>query len=107
MNSTLSKQVAAVAVVLGLGLALSSSSAQAENRCAKPTVGGEARACAASREGTVALRRFVERTQAIYGLSYWDFQPAEPAPVAAASGAPSVAMMDEQSQRIASTSTVR
>lgn len=107
MNSTFQAHVAAMALVLGLTLALSSSSAQAENRCDKPTVGGEARACAASREGTVALRRFVERTQAIYGLSYWDFQPAEPAPMAAAGGAPSAATMDEESQRIASTNTVR
>lgn len=107
MNRMLQTQVASVAIVLGLGLALSSNAARAESHCDKPTVGGEARACAASREGAVALRRFVGRTQGIYGLSYWDFQPTEPAPLAATGRAPSVAMADKQPQRIASTSTVR
>lgn len=51
---------------------------EAANRCDGPTVGGEARACAAEREGADALRRFVARTQAIYGLYFWDLRRAAP-----------------------------
>jgi hypothetical protein len=51
---------------------------EAANRCDGPTVGGEARACAAEREGPDALRRFVARTQAIYGLYFWDLRRVTP-----------------------------
>jgi|SRR5436190_1286968 hypothetical protein len=50
-------------------------SARAEYRCDVPRIGGEARACAAAAQGPTELRRFVERTRAIYGFYYWDYAP--------------------------------
>jgi hypothetical protein len=62
------------------------ASAQAANRCDVLRVGGEAKACAAAAQGPTELRRFVERTRAIYGLYYEDYaQRTHPAAAAAAS----------------------
>jgi hypothetical protein len=44
--------------------------------CANPQGTGEARACAKAAEGATELRRFVERTQAIYNLYVQDFRVA-------------------------------
>lgn len=42
--------------------------------CANPQGTGVARACAKAAEGGTELRRFVERTQPIYHLSFYDFR---------------------------------
>ena len=61
-------------------------SAHAANRCDAPRVGAEAKACAAAAQGATELRRFVERTRAVYGLYYEDYaQRTQPGAVAAAS----------------------
>ena len=44
-----------------------------DSKCNAPTGIGERRACEKAKEGSEALRRSVERTRMIYGLSYWDF----------------------------------
>ena len=59
-------------------------SARAAYRCDVPRVGGEARACAAAAQGPTELRRFVERTRAIYRFYYWDYAPHAQAAAAAA-----------------------
>lgn len=66
---------ATTGVVLAIAPMLSSHAA---NRCDVPRVGGEARACAIALQGSTELRRFIERTRAIYGLSYWDYARPEP-----------------------------
>jgi hypothetical protein len=66
----------------------------AASRCDGPTVGGEARACAAEREGADALRRFVTRTQNIYGLYFPDLRRPEPeALMTATNASPRVATL--------------
>ncbi len=90
MKSILRTQAAIVLVAASAALGALSHPVHAANRCDRPTIGGEARACAASREGPEALRRFIYRTQMIYGLSYWDFQPPEPLAFATGNGAPRV-----------------
>jgi hypothetical protein len=62
---------------LVLAAASLSQPVDAAARCEQSTVGGDARACAALRDGPVALRRFIWRTRAIYGLRYQDFAPPE------------------------------
>ena len=72
---------------LGAGLILAAApfvSARAADRCDVARTGGEARACAAAAQGPTELRRFVERTRAIYGLYYWDYAPHAEAAAAAA-----------------------
>ena len=62
--------------VLSASLVLTAAplhSAHAANRCDVPQVGPDARACAVAANGSTELRRFVERTRAIYGLYYWDY----------------------------------
>src|SRR5690242_17692860 len=78
MNSTLRIPVVVSSAVV-LALCSAANSALAAGRCDRPTVGGEARACMARQQGPAVLRRFILRTETIYGLSYWDFQPAEAA----------------------------
>jgi hypothetical protein len=51
--------------------------------CANPQGTGIERACAKAAEGATELRRFVERTQAIYQLSVYDFHAAAAEPRAA------------------------
>jgi hypothetical protein len=60
------------------------ASAYAANRCDVPRVGGEAKACAAAAQGPTELRRFVERTRAVYGLYYEDYAQRSQAAAAAA-----------------------
>lgn len=78
MNTVFRTPTAVLSVALGVGLGVLALPAQAAGRCDRPTVGGEARACAASREGIEALRRFVHRTRMIYGFTMLDFLPGEP-----------------------------
>jgi hypothetical protein len=54
-------------------LTLAPASSFAEHRCDHPKGVAEERACAKSAEGPDALRRFVQRTAAIWGLSYRDY----------------------------------
>ena len=42
--------------------------------CANPQGTGVARACAMAATSATELRRFVERTQPIYNLSFYDFR---------------------------------
>jgi hypothetical protein len=71
-------------LIVGLVLAASPLlSAHAEYRCDAPQAGVHARACAAAAQGPTELRRFVERTRMIYGLSYWDYARPETDPLAA------------------------
>ena len=62
--------------ILGAGVVLAVApllSAHAAGRCDAPQVGPDARACAYAMQGPAELRRFIERTRMIYGLSYWDY----------------------------------
>jgi hypothetical protein len=72
MNIPLRSPIIALAagLVLSLGAALPACAAS----CANPNGAGVERACAKAAQGATALRRFVERTQAIYGLSFYDFR---------------------------------
>jgi len=83
MNSTLPVIVVAKSTVFALMLCSAAHSVLAAGPCDRPTVGGEARACAARQEGPTALRRFILRTEMIYAFSYRDFEPDQPASVAA------------------------
>ncbi len=49
---------------------------QADDRCARPNGSVEARACEMAAKGPDALRRFIQRTQGIYVLYYWDYAPS-------------------------------
>lgn len=51
--------------------------ASAQNRCDAPRSPADRRACEAAREGPEALRRFVWRTQGIYGLYFGDYMTAD------------------------------
>jgi hypothetical protein len=51
--------------------------ASAQTRCDAPSNVADRRACEAAREGPEALRRFVWRTQGIYGLQFGDYMTAE------------------------------
>ena len=105
MNDKLRLQAAIATVACGAAMGFLSLPTHARNRCDSPTVGAEARACAASREGPEALRRFVARTRAVYGLNYWDFKPAEPPPLADTGAAPAVAASSTNPQARASRAT--
>jgi hypothetical protein len=47
--------------------------ASAAPRCENPGLMADRKACEKAREGADALRRFVSRTQSIYGLYFWDY----------------------------------
>lgn len=71
--------------LISAGLVLAAApvlSTHAANRCDSPRAGPDARACAAAAQGPTELRRFVERTRAIYGLYYWDYARLEKASIA-------------------------
>ena len=103
MNSLPRIPVLAMSAAFALVFCSAAPSAHAAARCAQPTVGGEARACAARQEGPTALRRFILRTEMIYGFSYWDFQPAETTVLAAQRAAPSVGMRSADAITMAQT----
>jgi hypothetical protein len=105
MNSMF--RVPVIAASFALVFCSAAQSAVAAGPCDRPTVGGEARACAARQEGPTALRRFILRTEMIYGLSYQDFQPAEAEKLAAQHPGPSVATRNSDVLAIASTGSAR
>lgn len=59
-------------------LASAAVPAAAAGRCDDARTMIDQRACREAAQGPDALRRFVERTRAIYALSYYDFAPEEP-----------------------------
>lgn len=63
----------ALCISLGISASLVAQPAQARGKCDAPQNRIDVRACAAAAEGPDTLRRFVERTRAIYGLYFWDY----------------------------------
>lgn len=101
MNTTFRMPLVALSSAFALVLFSAAPSVLAAGRCDRPTVGGEARACAARQAGPEALRRFILRTETIYGLSYWDFQPRE-LPVPGRSGEDSAELRNVDALAMAS-----
>lgn len=64
--------------------------------CANPQGIGAARACAKAAEGATALRRFVERTEGIYLLSFQDYVGNLPAADKVADAAPATSAAPQQ-----------
>jgi hypothetical protein len=64
----LSAWSAAAALVLG-----TTTAAVATPRCEPPNLPGERMACEKAKESPESLRRFIERTQSIYSLYFWDY----------------------------------
>ena len=60
-------------ISLGVSASLMIPTAQARTKCDGPRSRVDQKACAAAAEGPDALRRFVDRTKAIYGLYFWDY----------------------------------
>jgi hypothetical protein len=68
---------AALLASLAMALAAAAQPAVAANRCDNPGDVAVRRACEYAAQGPDELRRFVERTQSLYQLYYWDYaQPA-------------------------------
>jgi hypothetical protein len=77
----MSKITSKIACVLSTGIVFAVApiaSSHAASRCDVPRAGPEAYACAVAMQGSTELRRFIERTRGIYGLSYWDYARPEP-----------------------------
>ncbi len=72
MNIPLRSPIIALAagLVLTMGAALPACAAD----CVHPKGAGVERACTKAAQGATALRRFIERTQGIYALSFYDFR---------------------------------
>ncbi|HVO89914.1 MAG TPA: hypothetical protein VMV45_15340 [Casimicrobiaceae bacterium] len=64
-------------LAVGLAIALVPGFASAANKCADPHGSIEQRACTMAAAGPDALRRFIQRTRAIYQLYYPDYAPRE------------------------------
>lgn len=92
MNAKTPARAAVSTTVVALALMLGMPSVHAASRCEQPTIGADARACAAEREGPEALRRFVTRTRMIYELYYGDLRRPEPEALSSAT-APHVASL--------------
>lgn len=60
---------AATALVLGVA----TTAAVATPRCEPPNLPGERMACEKAKESPESLRRFIERTQSVYSLYFWDY----------------------------------
>jgi hypothetical protein len=67
------KNASVVLASLAVALAAAAPPASAMNRCDNPGDVGARRACAYAAQGPEELRRFVERTQSVYRLYYWDY----------------------------------
>lgn len=79
MKSNQSERKSAIAVALiALGLGWTAG-AFAEHRCKAPQDAADRGACAAARQGPTALRQYVQRTQSIYHLDYFDYAPRDEA----------------------------
>lgn len=87
MNRTASHRLAGL--LFGALVAIVALPAAAAD-CAAPKGIGEVRGCAAAQQGSDELRRFVQRTQSIYLLGYWQFAAAVPRPAETAAAAPIV-----------------
>ena len=82
MNAKTNKPLSIAFACVALGLA--TSGVAAAHRCDAPSGLAEAEACAKAKEGADALRQYIQRTRALYGLYYWDFAPrSEATPKAA------------------------
>ena len=65
---------ALAALFCGVFSAATPPAAQAEFKCdGRPLIGVDARACAQAAQGAESLRRFVTRTEKIYGLQMKDY----------------------------------
>jgi len=84
MNTSPSYRIAVT--LFGALVAVAALPANAAD-CTAPKGTGEARACAEAKQGADALRRFLQRTQPIYLLTYADFAAAVPQ---TAAGDPSI-----------------
>ncbi len=71
MNSAMRFPLAVMAAGMTLAMFFAPPAGAAD--CSNPQGTGAARACAKAAEGPVELRRYIERTEAIYNLSYYDF----------------------------------
>ena len=70
---------ALAAVVVTTFMASFPLDSRSEYRCDNPASVGERTACEKAQEGPKALRWYIERTRAIYGLYFWDYvRPTEP-----------------------------
>jgi hypothetical protein len=76
MNRSIRIPLIALAAAIVLATTLVPPAHSAVVDCANPQGIGEARACEKAAQGANELRRFIERTQAIYLLSYQDFRVA-------------------------------
>lgn len=73
-----------VIALLATSAGLAAPPAAAWYRCDNPQGVADRRACEKAAEGPTALRRFIERTQAVYQLYYWDYLPQQPDRMASA-----------------------
>lgn len=60
-------------ICLGISTSLMAQQAEGRTKCAVPQGPVDRKACAAAADGPDALRRFVDRTKAVYGLYFWDY----------------------------------
>lgn len=58
---------------------VAADAARAEQRCANPETRIDQRACELAQRGPEELRRFVQRTQSIYHLNFFDYVSEEQA----------------------------
>jgi hypothetical protein len=65
------------AALLAASALLFAAPADAAPRCDTPRHPVDLRACDIAQQGPDALRRFVARTQIIYGLYFWDYTTPE------------------------------
>ena len=70
-----SKKARTVLLAAGAASALAVSlGAQAQSRCSAPPTQADQRACRLASAGRLdELRRFIQRTQSIYGLYFYDY----------------------------------
>lgn len=76
MNRSIRIPLIALAAAIVLATTLVPPAHSAAVDCANPQGTGQARACEKAALGPTELRRFIERTQAIYLLSIRDFSVA-------------------------------
>ena len=83
--------------LVGAALALSfASSAFAAQRCDAPQIYVDRAACDKAKQSPESLRRYIERTRALYHLYYWDYITPEQVDRyrASAQAAPATAVAD-------------
>ncbi len=70
-----SKEARTLLLTLGAAAAAAVSvGAHAQSRCSAPATQADQRACQLARAGRLDdLRRFIQRTQSIYGLYFYDY----------------------------------